>query len=344
VIIQFENVQLKLDEILHENFILHEFNGIEFNVLRLITYWFSDQDTFVFETSGSTGSSKQITIERKKIQYSTKATFDAIDPDGKISSSLLCIDPQFIGGAMVVFRALIMNHDLRVVEPSGNPLESLKRDEKYDLASMVPLQYHNSNIEDLNKIGNILIGGAPIRINVNAKLKSVVYSTFGMTETVSHIALKTIDTPVFHTTGDIIIDTNVNGTLRLNGTITDHKWLLTNDVVEKISTTEFIWIGRKDFIINSGGIKQNPETIESVLRKEIKIPFLVSSLPDKLLGEKLILILEGHQIQKIDYSDLTKFEVPKQIHILPKIPRTTSGKLDRNAARKILIEELGLAL
>lgn len=342
MIIQFESAELKLDEILNGDFTHCEFTGIEFNVLRLITTWFSNQDTFVFKTSGSTGQSKELSIERKKIEYSTKATFKMIDSGKRISSSLLCIDPQFIGGAMVVFRALIMNHDLRVIQPSGNPLKSLKMGERYDLVSMVPLQYQNSDIEDLNRISTILIGGAPIEINRNSKLKSIVYSTFGMTETVSHIALKAFDSPSFQTTGDAIIDTYDNDTLMIKGTITDHKWIQTNDVVEKISNTEFRWIGRKDFIINSGGIKMNPENIEHMLRKKIQIPFIISALPDKLLGEKLILILEGTNTPEIDYADLSKYEVPKQVYTLPEIPRTLSGKFDRKAAQKLLIRELGL--
>lgn len=340
MIIQFENFQIKLDEILHEDFNLSDFNGIEFSVLRLISDWFNNQDAFLFKTSGSTGESKEITIHRKMIEYSAHATFDFIDKDRNLNNSLLCLDPTFIGGAMVVFRSLIMKHDLRVIKPSNNPLEALKPNEKFGLASMVPMQYLNSRTDRVNQISNVLIGGGHIDVIHNPALKTNVYATFGMTETVSHIALRKINEEFYKTTGDHLVFIQNDSSLIIKGTLTNDQPLQTNDVVALISDKEFKWIGRTDFIINSGGIKLNPEAIERKLFDQIDVPFLASSLADHQLGQKLVLIIEGDGHPRIDFSALSKYELPKEVHFLEKIPTTQSGKINRIGSKQLLETKL----
>lgn len=339
MIIQFENFQIKLDEILNDRFSLSEFIGIEFNVLKLISDWFSDQDTFVFKTSGSTGKSKEISIHRKLIEYSVKATFDHIDPENKIESAILCLDPNFIGGAMVVFRAAIMHHDLFVIKPSNNPLENLKPNDHYGLISMVPLQYQNSDVNKINQVSHILIGGGQINTINNADVNAKVYATFGMTETISHIALRKIEQSIFTTTGDARVSVDADSALIIKGSITDNQILKTNDIVELISETEFKWIGRKDFIINSGGIKLNPESIEGKLSNQLSFPYLISSLPDDYLGQKLVLVIEASNQISVDFSVLSKYEIPKEVIYIQEIPKTKTGKVDRNSTQRLIIKK-----
>ncbi|MFK7953684.1 MAG: hypothetical protein AB8B73_12625 [Ekhidna sp.] len=336
MIIQFENFQISLNEILDANFSLSNFHGSELNALKLISEWFSDQDTFTFKTSGSTGKSKEILIHRKMIEYSTMATFDRIDPERKLNSSLLCLDPQFIGGAMVIFRALIMEHNITVIEPSKSPLEALETDSQFGLASMVPLQYLNSPADRINQIDTIIIGGSPIGIKSNSDIKSNVFSSYGMTETVSHIALRKIDETDFVTTGDTKVSLGKDSSLHISGTITNEEILETNDIVELKSDISFKWIGRKDFVINSGGIKINPETLEQKLSSQIQSEFIVSSQKDDFLGQKIILVVEGIEKESFDFSLLTKYEVPKNVLFVAEIPKTASGKIDRMQTEKMI--------
>lgn len=337
VIIQFEKFQLKLDEIINDDFSLSKFNRIEFNVLKLITAWFSEQDQFVFKTSGSTGASKSIPIDRNKIIYSCQATFKAIDPDQKTTSSLLCIDPKYIGGAMVVLRACIMNHNLKVIEPSSNPLSSLEKEDAFDLTSMVPLQFQNSSPTDLNKVKNILIGGASFSNSIDPEIKSNVYFTFGMTETVSHFALRKMDQDSYYTTGDTLLAVDSDSALQVKGTLTDDLWLHTNDIVDLISNKKFRWLGRKDFIINSGGVKLNPESIESKLKNQIGTPFLISYIPHNQLGQQLVLVTEGAIDTPLDYTVLEKYEIPKLVIVCSEIPLTKNGKVDRVETQKMIM-------
>lgn len=249
-----------------------------------------------------------------------------IDPEKRIGTSLLCLNPHYIGGAMVVYRSLICGHDLTMVEPTAN-LSIVLENEAFDLASMVPIQFNVLTSSQLDKVGTILIGGAPIDIQ-KTESRSNIFSTFGMTETVSHIALRPLNDVYFTTTGDAQVAVTGEGLLKIKGSITDHNWLTTNDIVELISTKQFKWVGRQDFIINTGGIKVNPEDIERQLKETLDEDFIIGSLPDDKLGNKIIFISSGNE-QPVDFSRLGKYHKPKATYFNQTIFKTDSGKIDR---------------
>ena len=257
---------------------------------------------------------------------------DFIDPTGEITSSLLCLDPRHIGGAMVVYRSLIYNQDMTITEPASYPLDQLK-DQTFDTVSLVPLQFNELSESDLNRFGTILIGGAPMEVR-SIQSTAKIYSTFGMTETVSHIALRPIHEDLFTTTGDTKVAADEDGSLRIIGSITDHQWMTTNDFVSVTSDKKFKWIGRKDFVINSGGIKINPEEIEQRLNGNLPGEIMVSSIPDERLGQKLVLLCSGPE-ENIDLSGLEKYHTPKAIYFNQKIFRVSSGKLDRKKTQEV---------
>lgn len=327
MIIRSNNFVLKLEEILKEELPTERYNEHENFVLKIIRKWHSNAQLFTHQTSGSTGRPKKIEISREKIEISTRATMSFIDPEEKIKKSLLCLDPHHIGGAMVVYRSLICNHDLVIANPSSTPLTYVSSKDSYDFVSMVPLQFSNLTTDQINQFGVILIGGAPVK-NQKIQFNAKVYSTFGMTETVSHIALRLIDEDIYCTTGDTTVATNDEQQLLIKGAITDDKWLLTNDIVDIESINSFKWIGRKDFVINSGGIKLNPETIENQVKHLIEGDFMIGSLPDKKLGRKIVLITDSDE-QNIDFSLLDKYSRPKACYFGCTLFKTPGGKLDR---------------
>ncbi|WP_420319103.1 AMP-binding protein [Ekhidna sp.] len=305
--------------------------------MRIIRSWHSDQSHFVHQTSGSTGRPKKIKISRDKIIYSAQATMKEIDPEASFKSSLLCLNTDFIGGAMVVYRALIYDHDLTIIGPSMDLMESIEANDSFDLISVAPIQFKKFDTAALNKFNTILIGGGPMpRLDITCTAN--IYSTFGMTETVSHIALRKLNEVLFTTTGDAIAGTNADGTLKIRGTITDNKWLNTNDLVTLHDSTTFEWHGRKDFVINSGGIKVNPETIEELLKEQLSGDFMISSLPDDTLGEKIILLSSDDE-KTIDFSRLPKYSAPKEIHFNQTILKTDSDKIDRLRTKKCFEEK-----
>ncbi|WP_436516455.1 AMP-binding protein [Ekhidna sp. To15] len=294
--------------------------------MNIIRKWYSNAQFLTHQTSGSTGRPKKVNISREKIEISTRATMAYIDPEKSIKSSLLCLNPFHIGGAMVIYRSLICNHDLTIVEPSSDISEVLKKNH-FDLVSLVPIQFNALTKSQLDQFGTILIGGAPIGV-IDTESKSNIYSTYGMTETVSHIALRKINEEFFSTTGDTEVAYSRNNLLKIKGAITDNNWLTTNDVVEIQSNKLFKWLGRQDFMINTGGIKVNPEDIERQLNLVLEDEFIIGSLPDKQLGSKIVLISSGEE-KTIDYSHLEKYHRPKANYFGQIIFRTESGKIDR---------------
>jgi len=335
--VRSKNFELKLEEITKEKIIEVTKNETEKRTLELICDWNKGKQTFDFQTSGSTGLAKSISIAKESILYSTDATFSFIDPLNEMRSTLLCINPNFIGGAMVVFRALIKELDLFITEPASNPLQSVPGEEKFDLVSLVPLQYESLELKAQERFHTILIGGAPITSAHPSSSKVRVFSTYGMTETVSHIALRKLSETQFHTTGDTKVSLSNQNCLQFKGVITDHKWLPTNDIGVIHSPTSFEWIGRKDFIINSGGVKVNPEKVEAQLTDQLDVPFLVSSKPDEMLNERVILIIQGKEREvALNYSDLPKYAKPKEVLFLEKLPMTPTNKIERKKIKKLL--------
>lgn len=333
------NFKLKLEDFQKDWAIPDNCSPFERKVFHLIHEWFTGGTTFSFTTSGSTGAPKKIVITRDQIKVSARATFDFIDKKNEIKHSLLCLDPSFIGGAMVVFRALIYKTDLFILEPSNAIFESLPKKFESDLVSLVPMQFHQLSAPQIRRFRHILIGGAPMKVFKASYPPTRIYSTFGMTETVSHIAIREIDQELFTTVGDIEVALESDQSLKFRGTLTNHHWIKTNDIGYVFSSGSFQWLGRKDFIINSGGIKINPEHVEQRLYSSIKSPFMITSIPDKKFQNRLVLILEGAN-EDMDFSSLNKYERPKQVFYNQKIVRTESGKVDRLATQNLLIATL----
>ena len=296
---------------------------------------------FSFQTSGSTGAPKKITLSKDQLIQSAKTTLSyfSIKPDARF---LLCIHPQFIGGAMQIVRAYVNQGQLDVLAPE----RILDLDHTlYDLVSMVPLQL-NKLYKDLkshlNDFNHLLIGGATMDPKLEQKIASdtsvitKIYATYGMTETASHIAVKHLGSPFFKRIGHLKISKNDSSCLKIRGLITKNQWLQTQDIVELIDENTFKWLGRQDFMINSGGFKVHPEKIEHHLKKQTDQPLMITSLPDEVLGQKVVLLLEGALMPTFDYTTLHPYEKPKKRLNLKKFIYTKNGKIDRKATQKLI--------
>jgi o-succinylbenzoate---CoA ligase len=319
-------------------------------VFVLIEFWNSDIETISIKTSGSTGTAKTIVVSREKILSSIDMTQTAFYLNNN-DSFFCCLNINYIAGMMMVFRALKIGGDLIVVEPSSNPFEKLNnldyllRDNRgRNFFAFVPLQLQTilSNekwIELANTAKAIIIGGAAIDKETEKKckvLRSSVYATYGMTETLSHVAIRNInekETSYLPLKG-VEIAKNDNNCLLIKAAVTDNKWLTTNDIVEIKSKNRFIIKGRIDNVINTGGVKVNLEEIEIKIQDKLKMKsrFFCFGLEDKVLGQKLVLVIESTEIP-IDRQKLieifSKFEVPKEIFFIQKFKETGSGKIDK---------------
>jgi O-succinylbenzoic acid--CoA ligase len=257
----------------------------------------------------------------------------------------------YIAGKMLMVRALVLGLHIDVIEPKSSPLTSDKK--KYSFSAMVPLQLRNS-INFIDSIEKLIVGGAPFSQdlkNLVQDKRCQIYETYGMTETITHIARK-VNGAVqgesrssalpFKVLPKVKILTDQRNCLVIDAPNISEETVYTNDIVELISTSEFLWLGRHDNVINSGGIKLIPEQIESALSAFIDNRFFVAGKPDKKLGEKLVLIVEGklnreEVLMKIGRSGiLGNYQIPKEVIMVPKFKETENGKIMRKETVKLL--------
>lgn len=312
-------------------------------IFSFLSDFLSDSEFITVQTSGSTGKPKPIEIKKEFMINSALATGEFFDLKEN-TSALLCMNPSFIAGKMMLVRAMVLGWQLDVVSPRSNPLERLKK--QYDFCAMVPMQVYYS-FDDLDKIKKLLIGGGVIPKAFESKLQTIktkVFASFGMTETITHIAVKRVNgesEKSYTVLSNVNISKDSRGCLVINAPKVSNNTIITNDLVKLISDTNFQWLGRFDNIINSGGIKLIPEQIEGKLAEIISDRFFVAGIKDAVLGEKLILIVEAKQNSKLKIQDLklktlSKYETPKEIYFVEKFVETDTKKIQRKKTLDLL--------
>jgi O-succinylbenzoic acid--CoA ligase len=251
---------------------------------------------------------------------------------------LHCLPTNYVAGKMMFVRSFILGLDMKFVEPNSDPLKNI--DEEFDFCAMVPLQAKNS-LKKLKagKIKKLIIGGVKVHKALEqelVKLDMDIYETYGMTETITHIAAKKIGEKAFTVLPNVKVAIDDRRCLVIDAKNISKELIVTNDIVNLISDTQFSWEGRIDNIINSGGIKLMPERIEDKLSTLIPRRYFVSGQPDEILGEKAVLYIEGEPmpIEEAVLSVLDKFEKPKEIVFIPKFNETATGKIMRIESMK----------
>ena len=292
--------------------------------------WFDDKSYLEINTSGSTGIPKLIRVDKQAMVRSAIATGDFFDlqPGDKV---LHCLPAKYVAGKMMFIRGFILGLEIDFVAPSSHPLDRLEYD--YDFAAMVPMQAQYS-IDKLKHVKKIIIGGAKITKPLEEKLlkvKSKIYETYGMTETITHIAAKRVGKEAFTVFPNVMLSQDDNNCLIIKAPSISDEIIETNDIVEMLSENEFIWLGRYDNVVNSGGIKLIPEQIEEKLATRIPRRYFAYGQADQVLGEKLVLIVEGEPmpIEKEVFDVLDKYEIPKEIHFIKHFEETPNGKIIR---------------
>ncbi len=320
-------------------------------VASFLKDWFNDKLYIEVKTSGSTGTPKLIQLHKKHMINSAKATGEFFKLPEK-TTALLCMSPKFIAGKMMLVRALVSGWEIDVVEPISNPLKNSKK--SYDFTAMVPMQLHNS-INEIHKIKKLIVGGGVVSKELLDKIQNIdteIFATYGMTETITHIAVKRLNNvdyviasetkqPHYITLPNIKLSQDSRNCLVIDAPKVSTKNIITNDLIELFSETEFKWLGRFDSIINSGGIKLIPEQIEEKLSGIITQRFFVTGIPDVVLGEKLVLIIEKNKISASDILNeiknlktLSRFEVPKEIYFVTNFIETPTQKINRKKTIK----------
>lgn len=289
--------------------------------LKFIKEWNKGKQEFTITSSGTTGVPKDFTLKRDLLIYSAQQTFKELNFNN-LTKIYNCIPTDKVGGFMNWVRAVQYKLDIQNVQPIANPMVHLSNSHNYTFVSLVPYQLYailedKESTEKLNLFETVLLGGAALDVSkyeILNKMKPTFYESYGMTETYSHIGLKEIggSNIGFKPIGDIQITLGEKTTLQ--GTITENTPLIINDLLEWNTDKTFNYIGRDDNIINSGGLKINPETVENKIKHnnpQINQEVLIVPKKDEKLGNRIVLLVEGKK--ELDVSNLDKYEIPKTI-------------------------------
>ncbi|KJD32979.1 O-succinylbenzoic acid--CoA ligase [Tamlana nanhaiensis] len=335
---KLDGLSYKYDDLMEiaYNYVKEGF-GYQKELGEFLLDWLDQHDYVEVQTSGSTGKPKLLKIKKSAMINSALATGDFFNlkPGDKV---LHCLPSNFIAGKMMIVRAIILGLELDMVQPAALPVIDFEK--QYDFCALTPMQL--KKLEPyINTVKTIIVGGGmvskPIVESIQNK-KTQIYETYGMTETVSHIAVKklnhietTASDNYFKTLTDVTVETDDRNCLVINAPKLSDNKIITNDIVKIHSENTFEWLGRFDNVINSGGIKLYPEQIERKLQSKIKEEFFVTAQPDDTLGEKLVFVVETDK-EPFDtsiFDVLDKYEKPKEIIKIPKFVETASGKIHR---------------
>lgn len=340
-----------------------------------LSEWNNDSDRVLVHTSGSTGKPKPMMVEKKRMLNSARITCDflGLKPG---DSALLCMSLDYIAGKMVVVRSIERHLHLISVSPSGHPLKNIDLKDvngkdvngEITFAAMVPMQVYNTlqvpeERERLTHIRHLIIGGGAIDAALEQELRSLpgniaIWSTYGMTETLSHIALRRINgaeaSEWYQPFDSVKISQTDEGCLVIDAPLVCAETLLTNDIVEiepyiynKVEKTRFRIKGRKDNVICSGGIKIQIEEVEEFLKPHLEKPFMLAKKKDEKFGEIAVLLTEDEDLKKVEAtirrllsgksddsnksseSKSHKYWIPREYLHVDHLPLTETGKPKR---------------
>lgn len=333
---------------------LHLLKARAEELYNFLQEWFSESLLMTVHTSGSTGEPKQIQVSKDKMMESARLTCEFLSLQAG-DSALLCMNLRYIGAMMVVVRSLVAGLNLIIRPASGHPLADISQPLKF--AAMVPLQVYNTlqipaEKDQLMQTEILIIGGGAIDEALEAELKSLptaVYSTYGMTETLSHIALRRLNgasaSEHYHPFLSVNLSLSPEGTLIIDAPLVCDDTLHTNDIARIYPDGSFIILGRKDNVINSGGIKIQAEELEKILRPHIPVPFVITSVPDPRLGQAVTLLVEDiskkEELEEKLQEILEPYYRPKYIFVTEHIPLTANGKVNRAECRALAMKARG---
>lgn len=327
------------------------------DIWNFLFNWVNDEETLHLKTSGSTGEPKIILVKKATMIFSAQQTSEYFQFN-KNEKWLLCLPTAFVGGQMILVRAILSGAEVWAVEPK---IDLKEIEGEFDFASMIPMQVEKYLYNKIKlKIRRVLIGGASIPFSLEKKLLeekvTAYFASYGMTETVSHIALRKVNNQgnsiYFSGFKNILLGTDDRGCLTIYHKNYSNDVLVTNDLVEFDSKNNFKIIGRADNMINSGGLKISPEEIERKISEMISQRIMVMGIPDEKLGEKLVLLIEGMELDKgtllllKNYlnENLDKNKAPKEIIFVKQFEETSNGKLDRRKTKEIYLRNLRTSL
>jgi len=323
--------------------------GGEFRVESLEEAWRKGAETFTLFTSGSTGEPKPQVFQRNLLIWSAEQTRKHFIRSSSLKQ-LIALPLNKAGGFMQWVRSKVWRSEIEVIEPSSNPM--LEYSGNARIVSLTPHQLYNilessESVERLAMFETVLVGGAPLSAALENRIIKLlpglhVVHTFGMTETYSHFAGRTLGENQYHCIDQTEIRIDENNQLEINNPTTQNQWLNTRDRAEITGNNTFVWKGRSDFTINSGGIKIQLEDVEAQISEQFQLSenaFCCWFEEDEVFGQKLIMLLKSNALvagEVINLEDRLKeklgLKAPKKVYPVNQLIFTESGKIDRRGS------------
>jgi O-succinylbenzoic acid--CoA ligase len=351
------NKSYTIDQLKSGQFIYH--SSFEESTLKFCNEWLNGRVHFETQTSGSTGPPRKILFTRAQLEQSAKLTATALSLQ-KGFNALICLDTKYIAGQMMLVRSFISEMNVIALEPCANPFHRLSRDVKVDFAALVPYQIYevlsSPDSQQFNSIQKIIIGGAAIHSDLITSLQMYscsFYATYGMTETISHIALQKLNGKArqnyFHPLPTIRLQQDERECLVIYAPHVSEDKIITNDIVQLEPDHSFRILGRYDNVINTGGVKISPESVEEKIKLiftngHLANRFFLGGVPDEKLGMKLILVIEGETFtdSKLNFitgqfkAKLLKYEIPKEVKFIRIFIETETQKVNRKKTLQLI--------
>lgn len=327
----------------------------EKQAVDLIRAWKEGKSTFEFRTSGSTGEPKPVSFSRQMLEASARLSINALGLKPGMNA-MVSLDTRFVAGAMMIVRGLVGGMNLNLCEPTSNPLKGMK--ERVDFLAVVPLQLHailQESVTEFDQLSIVIIGGAPLDEELIPKLEQRrprIVATYGMTETLTHIALRKLNGPdrqrAFYPLPGVRISLDVRDCLVIEASHLGPSRVVTNDLATFTPDGGFQILGRADEVINSGGYKVHPRRVEQAAGQVLKSlgvnsRFFATGLPDPVLNQKVCLVIEGAplpetveaQLRSLLQAALTKYELPREILYRKSFVETATQKIDKHATMSV---------
>ncbi len=301
-------------------------------------------DALVVATSGTTGEPKGVILTRQAVVASARATSARLQVDPARDRWVACLPLAHIGGLSVVTRALETGTPCTVLERfDAAEIERLSRSGA-TLISVVATALQRADVTGYRAV--LLGGAAPM-----GKLSPNVIATYGMTETGSGVVydgrpLEGVEIRIGDGSTGAVSEVLVRGPmlLRCYRDGSDPRlaggWLPTGDggKIEPDGTLEVF--GRMAEVIVTGGEKVWPVPVEDVLAGHPAIKEVaVWRRPDPEWGERVVAWVVPHpdtappdlsDLRQAVASQLAPWAAPRELVVVPALPRTPSGKVRRS--------------
>lgn len=307
----------------------------------------------VVATSGSTGVPKGILLSRTAITTAVHATHDRL---GEAGDWTLALPGHYVAGLMVIARTIVAQTTLHRAAADLHDLPDIggaQRRPHY--LSLVPTQLVRALDRPdvtarLARYDAILLGGAAAddAVLVRARRAGLrIVTTYGMSETCGGCVYDSVPLTGVQVRPDADERLLISGPVLFSGyrlrpdltaaALTDDGHFRTGDRGSVDAAGRVSVAGRIDDVVVSGGVNVDLAAVERTVREIAgrlrgrPVDVAVIGVPDLEWGTRVVAVSEAPLTRDELGTQLTGALLPRQVEVLASLPRTSSGKVDRQA-------------